>query len=385
MIKLSDVDFKGQKVILRANLNVPVENRKITDDKRIKAVIPTINYILKEGAGQIVIIAHLGRPDGKVVEELRLTPVAARLSELLGIKVAKLDDCINVKIPEDKIVLLENLRFHPEEDAGDELFARKLAVYGDVYVNEAFADSAKPAASISVVPRLIPGCIGLQFEREIKNLSLENIERPAIAIMGGAKVSDKIELIENMLRKVDIVLLGGAMIFTFFKSMGFEVGKSKCEPDKVNMAKKLIEKYKKQIVLPIDVIAADKIEKNAVIRDADSSDIRANEIGVDIGEETVSAYREMLELAKTVVWNGPLGIIEIPKFSKGTEEIAKHLASLKAKTIIGGGDTGEVIDRLGLENKMTFVSTAGGAALNFLEGKILPGIRALEESEKKFG
>jgi len=384
MLKLSETDFSGQKVLLRANLNVPVENKKISDDKRIRAVIPTINYILKQKPKQIVIIAHLGRPEGKVVDGLRLNPVAGKLSELLGMKVAKLDDCINVKIPDEKIVLLENLRFHPEEEAGDELFARKLATYGDVYVNDAFADSAKPHASISVVPKLIPGCIGFQFEKEIKNLNLESIERPAIAIMGGAKVSDKIELIESMLKKVDVILLGGAMIFTFFRAVGLEVGKSRCEPDKIDLARKLTENYKKQLVLPIDVVVADKIEANAVRRNAESHDIRQNEIGVDIGEETISAYKEMLNLAKTVIWNGPLGIIEIKEFSRGTEEIARHLAGLKAKTIIGGGDTAEVIDRLGLEDKMTFVSTAGGASLEFLEGKILPGIAALEESEKKF-
>ena len=384
MLKLSEIDFSGQKVLLRANLNVPIENKKISDDKRIRAVIPTINYILKQKPKQIVIIAHLGRPEGKVADGLRLNPVAGKLSELLGMKVAKLDDCINVKIPDEKIVLLENLRFHPEEEAGDELFARKLATYGDVYVNDAFADSAKPHASISGVPKLIPGCIGLQFEKEIKNLSLESIERPAIAIMGGAKVSDKIKLIENMLKKVDVILLGGAMIFTFFRAVGLEVGKSRCEPDKIDLARKLTENYKKQLVLPIDVVVADKIEANAATRNAESHDIRQNEIGVDIGEETISAYKEMLNLAKTVIWNGPLGIIEIKEFSRGTEEIARHLAGLKAKTIIGGGDTAEVIDRLGLEDKMTFVSTAGGASLEFLEGKILPGIAALEESEKKF-
>ncbi|MBW3023069.1 phosphoglycerate kinase [Candidatus Woesearchaeota archaeon] len=384
MLKLTDIDFKNKRVLLRAVLNVPVKNGKVVDDSRIRSVTPTINYILKENPKQIVIISHMGRPEGKVVEDLRLTPAAETLSKLLKRKITKLDDCINIKIPNDKIVLLENLRFHAEEEKNDEMFARKLAAYADVYVNEAFPDSAKSHASIVGVLKFIPGCAGLQFQKEVENLSLKNVKKPAIAIMGGAKVSDKIELIENMLKKVDVILLGGAMIFTFFKALGFEVGKSKLEEEKVNAAKKLLEQHKKQLVLPIDVLVADEIKEDAVTRTAGAHDIRKDEIGVDIGEQTVAAYEEMLKMAKTVVWNGPLGIIEIKEFSKGTEEIAKHIAELDAKTIVGGGETGEVVHRLNLDKKMTFVSTAGGAALNMLEGKVLPGIKALNDNEKKF-
>ncbi|MEM4336985.1 MAG: phosphoglycerate kinase [Candidatus Woesearchaeota archaeon] len=387
MIKLKEVNFREEFVLLRANLNVPLQKGKISDDKRLKALLPTINYILKEGAKQIIIIGHLGRPDGRVVEDLRLNPVAERLSELLNIKIKKLDDCIGIRIPNEKdskIIMLENLRFHEGEEANDDLFARKLAVYGNVYVNEAFADSAKAHASIVGIPKLIPSCAGFQFEEEVKNLTLENIKRPAVAILGGAKVSDKIELIENLLKKVDVIIIGGAMSFTFFKAMGFEVGKSKYEYDKIEVAKKILENYKKKIALPVDIKVADKISEDANIKNVDVTDIKKEDIGVDIGEQTINSYKEILALAKTIIWNGPLGICEIENFAKGTESIAKFISGLKAKTIVGGGDTGAVITKLGLENKMTFVSTAGGAAIEFLEGKILPGIEALEYSEKKF-
>jgi len=384
MLKITDIDFKGQNVILRVDYNVPLKNGNVEDDSRIRASVETIRYILNAGAKQIIIISHMGQPGGKVVDSLRLTPAAKRLSELLGINVVKLDDCIDVKIPNERIVMLENLRFHPEEEANDDFFARKLAVNADLFVNDAFSVSHRAHSSIVQIPKLLPSCAGFQFIRETINLSLEKIKKPSVAVMGGAKVSTKIGLIENMLKKVDIVLIGGAMMFTFLKALGFEVGKSKYEQDNVEIAKKLLEENKKKIVLPIDCVVADKIEEGANSKNVSIENIGANGIGVDIGEATVRYYKEILSRAKTVIWNGPLGIIEIPEFAKGTEEIATHIASLNATTIAGGGETISVINKLNIANKFTFVSTAGGAALEYLEGKELPGIKALEESEKKF-
>jgi len=384
MLKITDVDLRDEVVLLRVDYNVSVKNGDVEDDARIKASIETIRYILNAGARQIIIISHMGQPGGKAVDSLKLTPAAKRLSELLGINVAKLDDCINVKTPNEKIVMLENLRFHPEEEANDDFFARKLAANADLFVNDAFSVSHRAHSSIVQIPKLLPSCAGFQFIRETINLSLDNIEKPAIAVMGGAKVSTKIGLIENMLKKVDIVLIGGAMMFTFLKAVGFEVGKSKYEKDNVEIAKKLLDKNKKRIVLPIDCVVADKIDSGAKSRNVSIEEIGTNDIGVDIGEATAGYYKQMLSGAKTVVWNGPLGVIEIPEFAKGTEEIALHISSLKATTIVGGGDTITVINKLNIANKFTFVSTAGGAALEFLEGKILPGIAALNESEKKF-
>ena len=384
MLKLTDIDFKDQVVLLRTDYNVPIKNGIVTDDSRIKASLETIRYIINAGAKQIIIISHFGRPDGKVVEEMRLTPVATKLSELLGINVPKLDDCIDVKIPNEKIVLLENLRFHPEEEGNDDFFARKLVVNADIFVNDAFSVCHRAHSSVFQVPKLLPSCAGFQLIRELLNLNLENIAKPAIAVMGGAKVSTKIGLIENMLKKVDIVLIGGAMMYTFLKAMGFEVGKSKYEKDNVEIAKKLLEANKKRIVLPMDTVVADRIEEGANIKNVGVDAIKKDQIGVDIGESTVRYYNQILDSAKTVIWNGPLGIIEINSFAKGTEEIALHISELKATTIVGGGETISIIDKLQIGNKFTFVSTAGGAALEFLEGKELPGITALNDSEKKF-
>lgn len=384
MLKITDVDFKDRVVLLRTDYNVPIKNGIVTDDSRIKASLETIRYILNGGAKQIIIISHFGRPEGKVVEEMRLTPIAKKLSELLGINVPKLNDCIDVKIPNERVVLLENLRFHPEEEANDDFFARKLAVNADIFVNDAFSVCHRAHSSVFQVPKLLPSCAGFQLIREIINLNLENIAKPAVAVMGGAKVSTKIGLIENMLKKVDIVLIGGAMMYTFLKAMGFEVGKSKYEKDNVEIAKKLLEANKKRIVLPIDTVVADKIEEGAAIRNIGVDNIKQNDIGVDIGVATVRYYNQILDSAKTVIWNGPLGVIEINSFAKGTEEVALHISELKATTIVGGGETISVIDKLQIGSKFTFVSMAGGAALEFLEGKELPAIIALNESEKKF-
>ncbi len=384
MLNITDVDFSDRIVLLRADYNVPLKNGKIQDSRRIEASLETIRYILNNGAKQLIIISHLGRPEGKVVQDLRLNPVAEKLSELLGAEVKKLDDCIDVNIPEDRIVLLENLRFHEEEKENEGMFARKLAAPADVFVNDAFSVCHREHASVVGIPRLLPSCAGFQLIRETINLDLDNIGKPAVAVMGGVKVSTKIKLIENLLKKVDIILIGGAMMFTFLKAMGFEVGKSRYEKTNVKIAKKLIEKSGKKIVLPIDAVVSDRIEEDSVPKNVSVEKIGMQDIGVDIGDATVNYYKQILEGAKTIIWNGPLGIMEIEQFSKGTREIASCIASLKAVSIIGGGDTSDVLDNLEISDKFTFVSTAGGAALQFLEGTPLPGLVALDESEEKF-
>ncbi len=384
MRTLQDMNFKDQRVLVRVDYNVPLKDGSVDDDRRIQESLPTINFILSQKPKQIILLTHLGRPDGKVVESLRLNSVAKRLSELLKTEVKKLDDCIDVKIPDAKIVLLENLRFHPEEEVNDALFARKLASYGDIYVNEAFSGSHRAHASIVGIPKLLPGCAGFCLQKEIENLTLKNAQKPIVAIMGGSKVSDKIKLIENMTKKVDYILLGGAMIFTFYKAEGFNIGKSKCESDKIELAKKLLKDYGKKLILPIDVLVADSIGETAKTRNVGVEFIRDNDIGVDIGAQTIEKYKEILDSAKTVVWNGPVGIFEIKAFANGTFEIAKHLATLKAKTIVGGGDTASAVEKAGVASKMTHVSTGGGASLELLEGKELPGVAVLENNLKKY-
>ncbi len=384
MLKITDMDFGEKRVLLRADYNVPLEDGNVKDDTRIKASVETIRYILNNKAKQVVIISHLGRPEGKVVDDLRLNPVAKRLSELIGINVEKLDDCIDIEVPEKRVALLENLRFHPEEKENDEMFARKLAANKDIFVNDAFSVCHREHASVAQIPKLLPSCAGFQLVRETINLNLDKIRHPAVAVMGGAKVSTKIKLIKNLLKKVDVVLIGGAMMFTFLKALGFGIGKSKYEEDNVEIAKRLLEENKKKIVIPIDAVVAGRIEKGEETRNVSVEKIGKDDIGVDIGEATVRYYRQILNQAKTVIWNGPVGVAEIKEFAKGTEDIASHIASLDAATIVGGGDTGELVDKLGLSGKFTFVSTAGGAALQFMEGSELPGLKALEESEKKF-
>jgi len=378
MKTLKEADLRGKRVLIRANLDIPIkDDGSIEDDRRLKDNLQTINYALQKGAKQVIIIGHLDRPDGKVVEKLRMNVVATRLEQLLGQKIKKLDDCVDIKIPDDKIILLENLRFHVEEEANDDNFAKKLAGIADIYVNECFSASHRAHASISGIPKFIPSYAGFELEKEIRMLHIDNAAHPIVAIMGGSKVSTKIDLIQNMLKKVDALLVGGAMIFTFFKAMGLNIGKSKVEDDKVAEAKELLENSNKKIILPVDVRVATKIEKGAEVRNVPIDKIGANDIGVDIGEETIAIYEEILNKAKTVVWNGPLGIFEIEEFAKGTVEIAEHLAQLKATTIIGGGDTAAALDELKLAEKMNHVSTGGGASLEFLEGKELPGIKAL--------
>jgi len=385
---IKDIDLKDKVVLMRADFNVPQDaNLNITDDTRIKATLPTIKYILQNGAKKLVLMSHLGRPDGKVIEKYSLKPVAIRLSALLGEPVNFLPDCIgdNVKkgieTSKERIILLENLRFHPEEEANDANFAKQLSIGADVFVNDAFGTAHRSHASTEGVTHYLKAVAGFLLEKEIEYLgnAVNNPQRPFMAILGGAKVSDKIGVIENLLSKCDAILIGGGMAYTFLKADGKSIGNSKLEKDKIEVAKKILQKAKqlnKEIILPVDNVVVDVIDPN-VKTQVVGEDIPDAKIAVDIGPNTVALFKERLKTAKTVVWNGPLGIFEMAPFSKGTEEIAKFLTTLKATTIIGGGDTAAAVAKFKVEDKMTHISTGGGASLEFLEGRDLPGIAAL--------
>jgi len=392
MAKLTvrDLDLKNKNILMRVDFNVPQdENLKISDDSRIRATLPTIKYILEKGAKKLILMSHLGRPDGKVVEKYSLKPVANRLTQLLGQSVRMLDDCIGDKIKneinnsKEKVVLLENLRFHAEEEKNDPGFARQLASLGDLFVNDAFGTAHRGHASTEGVTRYLKSAAGFLLEKEIKYLgeALKNPARPFMVILGGAKVSDKIGVILNLLPKSDAILIGGGMAYTFLKAEGKEIGNSKLEKEKLDLAKQILDKAKAKnikIILPIDNVVVEKIEENAKI-DIVGENIPEGKIAVDIGPKTVELFKNTLKRARIIVWNGPLGIFEMDAFAKGSKEIAKFIATLKATTIIGGGDTAAAISKFNLEDKMTHISTGGGASLEFLEGKVLPGIAALTE------
>jgi phosphoglycerate kinase len=387
---LQDVDFKNKKVLVRADFNVPQDaNLNITDDTRIRATLPTIQFILKNGADKIILISHLGRPDGKVLEKYSLKPVAVRLQELLGEPVKFLNDCLGesikkeIDVSKEKIILLENLRFHPEEEANDASFSKQLASLGDIFVNDAFGTAHRAHASTEGVAHYLKSVAGLLLEKEIQYLgnAMQNPQRPFMVILGGAKVSDKIGVIENLLPKCDAILIGGGMSYTFLKAQGKPIGNSKLEKDKLDLAKSILDKaktLKKEVLLPIDHLVVDNIAPDALTEIVGES-IPEGKIAVDIGPKTISLFEEKLKFAKTIVWNGPLGIFEMDAFAKGTAEIAKFITTLKCTSIIGGGDTAAAVAKLKLEDKMTHISTGGGASLEYLEGKALPGIAALTD------
>ena len=336
-LTLKDFDFKNKKVLVRVDFNVPLdEDHNITNDKRIKESLSTINYLLEQGAKQVILMSHLGRPDGRVVEKYRLTPVAKRLEQLLRQKVALTEDCVDVKLPEprnSKVVLLENLRFHPEEEKNDEAFAKKLASHADVYVNDGFGVSHRAHASVHAITKFLPSCAGFLVEKELTVMgkAMTDPDKPFVAILGGAKVSDKIKLINNLLAKCDKILIGGAMAYTFYRAQGFSTGASKVDEDGIEIAAELLKKSDKsesKLVLPVDNIVADKFDENANTDTVAIKDIDSGWMGMDIGPLTVDKYKEILKSAKTVLWNGPLGVFEMKKFSHGTEEIAKYLAQL---------------------------------------------------------
>lgn len=390
---LKDFDFNNKKVLVRVDFNVPLDGDNITDDNRIVESLPTIKYIIENG-GTVVLMSHLGRPKGKFNSDLSLSPVAKRLSELLGKNVAFIADekVISDKVQEDilalnkgDVALLENTRFVPEEEKNDEAFAKELAKNFDIYVNDAFGTSHRAHASNVGVSKFLPSAIGLLIEKEVEFIggALENPQRPFVAILGGAKVSDKIGVIESLLDKVDKIVIVGAMAYTFLKSQDISVGQSLVENDKVDVAKAILEKADKKnvkVVLPIDFVVADEISDDANAAIVPAMNIPMNLQGLDIGPMTVKLIKEEIKDAKTVIWNGPAGVFEIPLFASGTNNIANILANLDdAITIIGGGDSASAIEKAGLKDKMSHISTGGGASLEMLEGKTLPGIACIED------
>ena len=386
---VKDIDLKNKKVLVRCDFNVPMdENKNITDNRRIVAALPTIRYLLEQNC-KVVLCSHLGRPKGEFKPEYSLKPVAKELAKLLGQEVIMADDVIGEdaknkaeNLKNGEVLLLENVRFHREETDNDPEFAKKLASFGEVFVNDAFGTAHRAHASTEGVTKYLPAVSGFLIEKELKFLgeALENPERPFVAILGGSKVSDKIGVIENLLEKVDTLIIGGGMAYTFFKAQGYSVGDSLCEEDKCELALEIMEKAKEKKVkflLPIDNKIGKEFKPDTESKTVKSTEIPDGWEGLDIGEETIKLYKEELQNAKTIVWNGPLGVFEFDQFAVGTNEIAKALGDINAIKIIGGGDSAAAVEKAGLADKMTHISTGGGASLEFLEGKKLPGIEAL--------
>jgi len=385
-----DVEVTGKRVLVRVDFNVPLDprNNEIMDDSRIIAALPTIWYLIGQKA-RIILCSHLGRPDGKVVESLRMTPIAERLSQLTNLPIYTVSDCIGPKVIKavDKlkvgdILLLENLRFHPEEEANDPEFAAELACLADIYVDDAFGTAHRAHASTYGVAKLLPAYAGLLLEKELKMLGslLDNAQHPFAALLGGAKVSDKIKLISNMLGKIDMLLIGGGMAATFLKAGGYSVGLSLVEEDKIGLANELAAKAgaaNVELALPPDVIVADAINDLAKYAIAPVSMIPPDKHIVDIGPQARELFTEKLKQCRTVFWNGPMGVYEIEQFGRGTRAMAELLANLHATTVVGGGSTAEIVMEMRLGFKMTHVSTGGGASMSFLEGKTLPGVEVL--------
>lgn len=393
---LSASDLAGKRVLVRVDFNVPLDEQgAITDDTRIRAALPTIQDLTSKGA-KVILTSHFGRPKGKVVDSMRLTPVATRLSELLGQPVLKCDDCIGDEVTtaiggmqDGQVALLENVRFYAEEEANDPAFAEKLASVADLYVNDAFGTAHRAHASTEGVTHYLkPSVAGYLIEKELQYLqsAIEAPKRPLAAIIGGSKVSSKITVIETLLEKVDKLLIGGGMIFTFYKARGLSVGKSLVEDEFLELAKTLEAKAKEkgvQLLLPTDVVVADKFDKEAEAQTVSVESIPDGWMGLDIGPDSIKVFQEALADCKTVIWNGPMGVFEFDKFAKGTEAIARTLADLTktgAITIIGGGDSVAAVEKVGVAEQMSHISTGGGASLELLEGKVLPGIAALDEA-----
>ncbi|MBI5301932.1 MAG: phosphoglycerate kinase [Chloroflexi bacterium] len=384
---IRDIALKNKRALVRVDFNVPLDDKgQVTDDTRIVASLPTIQYMVEQGA-KVILCSHLGRPKGKD-QKFSLRPVATRLEQLLGKPVTFVSDCIGQPVQRvveamnaGDVVLLENVRFYPEEEKNDPEFAKKLAAFGDVYVNDAFGSAHRAHASTEGVTKSLPGVAGFLMEKELAYLgkALANPAKPFVAILGGAKVSDKIKVIENLLPKVDSLLIGGGMANTFLAAKGLNLGQSLVEADKLDTARALIEKGGTKIVLPVDGVIADKFDKDAAKKVVDVSAVPSDWRVLDVGPRTIDAFAKILGDAKTVVWNGPLGVFEMPAFAKGTVEIAKRLASSGATTIIGGGDSAAAVEQAGVADKMTHISTGGGASLEFLEGRVLPGVAALQD------
>ena len=397
-VTVSDINFRGRRVLLRVDFNVPLDQQQgITDDRRIRGALPTFRKILEDG-GRVIACSHLGRPKGKHVPQMSLRPAAVRLSELLGREVLFAEDCIGPeasnmvdRMDDGECILLENLRFHAEETANDPEFARKLASLGDIYVNDAFGSAHRAHASTEGVTRHFNQSVaGLLMEKELRFLgsAITEPQRPFAAILGGAKISGKIDVIENLLDKVDTLIIGGGMVFTFAKAMGYAIGDSLLEEDKVELAGKIIRQAKdskSQLVFPTDVVVALEVTEGAATQVVDIDKIPDGMKGMDIGPASIKLFAEALADARTVVWNGPMGVFECQPFAEGTIAIARLLADLTAKgviTIVGGGDSAAAVGQAGLDDKLTHISTGGGASLEFLEGKTLPGVAALTDNSK---
>ncbi len=383
-----DVDLQGKRVLMRADFNVPLEGDKVTDDTRIRAALPTIKYILEQGAC-LVLMSHLGRPKGQVKPEFSLKPVAGRLGELLSQSVIMAPDCVGDEVEamaEDlkpgEVMLLENTRFHAGERDNDAAFAKQLAALGEVFVNDAFGTAHRAHASTEGVTHYLPSMAGFLIEKEIKYLgqATSHPEHPYIVILGGAKISDKIGVIENMLDQADKILIGGGMANTFFKAQGLEMGDSLVEDDVLDTAKALMDKAGDTLVLPTDAVVADAFDNDAHTKVVSVDEVKPGWRILDIGPKTIEAFKSILKTTKTVAWNGPMGVFEMENFAKGTVALAKALADLDAVTVVGGGDSASAVQKAGVADEVSHVSTGGGASLTFLEGKSLPGLEALDDA-----
>jgi phosphoglycerate kinase len=390
IVTIKDIDVTGKRVLVRVDFNVPLNpiNNSIMDDSRIRATFPTIKYLVEHGA-KTILCSHMGRPKGKVVENLKMAPVAQRLADLIALPVKTAPDCIGPevvnKIKELKngeILLLENLRFHPEEEANDPNFAKSLAELADIYVNDAFGAAHRAHASTVGITKFLPSYCGLLMQKELNSLGklLTAPDHPFAALLGGAKVSDKVGVIRNILDKIDILLTGGSMAANFLSARGYNVGLSRIETDKQDLVKELIKlcsSNNKDLILPIDAVVSRDLKQPVQLKTSKIDKIPDDVYIVDIGPETISVFTQQLKSCKTVFWNGPMGIYEIPEFANGTKKLVEIVANLDATTIIGGGSTAEIVEEMKLTDKMTHVSTGGGASLEFLEGKTLPGVEAL--------
>ena len=390
-LSVKDVEVKDKRVLVRVDFNVPLgEDGSITDDTRIRAALGTIRYLTEQGA-KVILVSHFGRPKGQRNLKYSLKPVAERLQVLLGKEVALAEDCVGPEVKQavaglkaGEVLLLENVRFHAEEEKNDPAFARELAALADIFVNDAFGTAHRAHASTEGVAHYIPAVAGFLMQKEVETMSkaLENPDRPFLAIIGGAKVSDKIGVIENLLQKVDVLIIGGGMANTFLKAQGYELGKSLLETDKVDLAKELLDKAQARGVrleLPEDVVVAPGVEDGAAAHTVAVAEIPPTEMALDIGEATAAKFASLIKDARTIVWNGPLGVFEKPAFAKGTEEVAQAVAASSGTSIVGGGDSVAAVEKMGVADKITHISTGGGASLEFLEGKTLPGVAALRE------
>ncbi len=389
---IEELEVRGKRVLTRCDFNVPIdEEGNITDDTRIRAAVPTIKYILNNG-GSVILMSHLGRPKGKPDPKYSLKLIVGRVAQLVGKEIKFADDDsvtgdvtknLARELKQGEILLLQNTRFRKEEEKNDEVFSRELASLGDVYVNDAFGAAHRAHSSTAGIAAFLPSAMGLLIEKELKIMggALGAPERPFVVILGGAKVSDKIGIIENLIDKVDTLIIGGGMAYTFLKSKGYEVGQSLLEEDKIDLAADLIEKAKEkgiEFLLPLDIVVAKEFAPDTEHWTVDADSIPETMMGMDIGEKTAELFIKKIDDARTIIWNGPVGVFEMPVFAKGTGEIAQAMANSGATTIVGGGDSAAAVEKFGLADKMTHISTGGGASLELLEGKILPGIDALE-------